>query len=132
LVQIVLDRLLDAIPADVGAILAIGEGRELELLAYRHRDPAVQTYHKVSQFVSSEVIATHEAILAEDIARDEDLSKRESLAELKATTLICATIAFGGQLLGLVHLYCITRNRILGAEHLKLAADVRTHSGAPT
>jgi len=53
LANVVLDGLLDAIPADVGAILTLGDGRDLDLLAYRQRDPAVQTYHKVSQFVSS-------------------------------------------------------------------------------
>jgi Nif-specific regulatory protein len=130
LVKIVLDGLLGAIPADVGAILALGEGRDLDLLAYRHRDPTVQTYHKVSQFVSSEVLATHEAILAEDVARDEDLSKRESLAELKATSLICAPIQFGDQVLGLIHLYCITRERILDTDDLEFASAVARQLGA--
>jgi Nif-specific regulatory protein len=129
LVRIVLDGLLDAIPADVGAILALGEGRELDLLAYRHRDPSVQTYHKVSQFVSSEVLASREAILAEDIARDDDLSKRESLAELKATSLICAPIRFGEQMLGLIHLYCITRDRTLDADDLEFASAVARQLG---
>jgi transcriptional regulator with GAF, ATPase, and Fis domain len=130
LAHIVLDGLLEAIPADVGAILTLGDGRELELLAYRHRDPAVQTYHKVSQFVSSEVLATHEAILAEDIARDEDLAKRESLAELKATSLICAPIRFGENVLGLVHLYCTTRERTLDNDDLEFASAVAHQLGA--
>lgn len=129
LVRIVLDGLLNAIPADVGAILALGEGRELELLAYRHRDPSVQTYHKVSQFVSSEVLASREAILAEDVARDEDLSKRESLAELKATSLICAPIRFGEQILGLIHLYCITREKTLDGDDLEFASAVAQQLG---
>jgi Nif-specific regulatory protein len=130
LAHIVLDGLLDAIPADVGAILTLGDGRDLDLLAYRHRDPSVQTYHKVSQFVSSEVLATHEAILAEDIARDEDLAKRESLAELKATSLICAPIRFGETVLGLVHLYCTTRERTLDSDDLEFASAVAQQLGA--
>jgi Nif-specific regulatory protein len=130
LVQVVLDGLLESIPAEVGAILALGEGRDWDLLAYRHRDPSVQTYHKVSQFVSGEVMATHEAILAEDISRDEDLSKRESLAELKATSLICAPILFDRQVLGLIHLYSIGRNKALDADDLEFASAVAQQLGA--
>lgn len=129
LVQVVLDCLLEALPADVGAVLTIGEGRELGLLAYRHRDPAVQTYHKVSQFVSSEVLATREAVLAEDVARNEDLSKRESLAELKASSLICAPIRAGDDVLGLIHLYCIKRDHALDADDLEFTMAVAKQLG---
>src|SRR5207244_9606506 len=50
LVQIVLDGLLEGIPADVGAVLSVKEGRELELIAYHHGDPKAKTYHRVSEF----------------------------------------------------------------------------------
>ena len=106
LVRIVLDGLLEATHAEVGAVLAVRENRELELLAYHHRDPAVQTYHKVSHFLSGEVLSSREAILAEDVARHEDLRQRESLAELKASSVICAPVVFGDKVLGLIHLYC--------------------------
>jgi len=106
LVRIVLDGLLEATRAEVGAVLAVRENRELDLLAYHHRDPAVQTYHKVSQFLSGEVLSTREAVLAEDVSRNEDLRQRESLAELRATSVICAPVVFGEKILGLIHLYC--------------------------
>ena len=106
LVRIVLEGLLEATRAEVGAVLAVRENRELELLAYHHRDPAVQTYHKVSQFLSGEVLSTREAVLAEDVSRHEDLRQRESLAELRATSVICAPVGFGEKILGLIHLYC--------------------------
>ncbi|MFO0807076.1 MAG: sigma 54-interacting transcriptional regulator [Gemmataceae bacterium] len=131
LVSIVLDGLLEAIPAEVGAILSVtAEGRDLELLAYRHRDPVVQTYHKVSQFVSSEVLSTHEAVLAEDVSRHEDYAKRESLAELRASSLICAPILFNDQVLGLIHLYSIKPERGLDSEDLEFAVAVATQLGS--
>jgi Nif-specific regulatory protein len=105
LVRVVLDGLLEATHAEVGAVLAVRENRELELLAYHHRDPAVQTYHKVSQFLSGEVLSTREAVLAEDVSRHEDLRQRESLAELRATSVICSPVVFGEKILGLIHLY---------------------------
>src|SRR5258707_1263940 len=57
LVRIVLDGLLEAIPAEVGAILTRKEGRELEVTAHRHRDPSIRSYTRVSEFVTNEVIA---------------------------------------------------------------------------
>src|SRR5262249_61995383 len=87
LVRIVLDGLLEAVPAEVGAILSIKEGRELEVTAHRHRDPSIRAYSPVSEFVTHEVIASKEAILAEDVARDRYLRNRESLTSIGATSL---------------------------------------------
>ena len=94
LVEVVLDALLEGIPAEVGAVLALKEGRDTELLAHRYRDPKTQTYHKVSQFVSAEVLSTKEAVLAENVNSDPALQNRESLAELNVGSLICAPVLF--------------------------------------
>jgi transcriptional regulator with GAF, ATPase, and Fis domain len=130
LVRVVLDGLLEAVPADVGAILSVKEGRELEVTAHRHRDPSVKTYHKVSQFVSSEVLASREAILAENVARDRFLRERESITELGATSLICAPVTFGHEALGLIHLYCTDPLKSLDAEDLEFAMAVAKQLGA--
>lgn len=129
LVKIVLDALLEALPADVGAILSVKEGRDLELTAHRHRDPSVKTYNKVSRFVSTEVLASREAILAEDVARDRYLRNRESLSELGATSLICAPVTFGNDVLGLIHLYCTDPLRSLDAEDLEFTVAVAKQLG---
>ncbi len=153
LCRIVLDALLEAIPADVGAILSVssrngnGRGRadgergveaaagkslrglELEVTAHRHRDPSVQEYTRVSEYVSNEVLASREAILAEDVARDRYLRNRESLASLGATSLICAPILFGDRLLGLIHLYCTDPHKSLDPEDLEFAVAVAKQLG---
>ncbi len=92
LARTVLDGLLEAVPAEVGALLTLKDGRELEVTAHRHRDPSVKTYTRVSEFVTNEVLASREAILAEDVARDRFLRNRESLTHLGATSLICAPV----------------------------------------
>src|SRR5437868_12337665 len=96
LARIVLDGLLEGVPAEVGALLTLKEGRELEVTAHRHRDPSIKTYSRMSEFVTNEVLASREAILAEDVARDRYLRDRESLRHLGATSLICAPVIFGG------------------------------------
>jgi transcriptional regulator with GAF, ATPase, and Fis domain len=152
LCRIVLDALLEAIPAEVGAILSVardgGErggppagvrvgadagkslrGLELEVTAHRHRDPSLHDYKRVSEYVSNEVLASREAILAEDVARDRYLRNRESLSDLGATSLICAPIVFGDRVLGLIHLYCTNPHKALDAEDLEFAVAVAKQLG---
>jgi Nif-specific regulatory protein len=152
LCRIVLDALLEAIPADVGAILSVARsgnnrgksdggygvdatagrslrGLEMEVTTHRNRDPSVQDYTRVSEYVSNEVLATREAILAEDVARDRYLRARESLSSIGATSLICAPILFGDRLLGLIHLYCTDPHKALDAEDLEFAVAVAKQLG---
>jgi Nif-specific regulatory protein len=120
----VLNALLEATPAEVGAILTLKESRNLEVTAQRHRDPKVTIYLPVSEFVSNEVMASREAILAEDVARDRYLKTRESLHGLGATSLICAPVIHQGKVHGLIHLYCTDPHRALSSEDLEFTMAV--------
>jgi Nif-specific regulatory protein len=130
LVTIVLNGLLEAIPAEVGAILTLVDGGELEVTAFRHRDPSARPYTKVSDYVTREVLASREAVLAEDVARDRYLRSRESIATMGATSLICAPVLFGDKVLGLIHLYCTNPHRALSAEDLEFTMAVAKQLGA--
>jgi Nif-specific regulatory protein len=153
LCRIVLDALLEAIPAEVGAILSVARtdsapgrppagrgieapagkslrGVDMEVTAQRHRDPSMHGYSRVSEYVSNEVLASREAILAEDVARDRYLRNRESLTEMGATSLICAPIVFGDRVLGLIHLYCTDPHKALDTEDLEFAVAVAKQLGA--
>jgi Nif-specific regulatory protein len=132
LVRIVLDGLLEAIPAEVGAILTLVDGGELEVTAFHHRDAAARPYTRVSEFVTNEVLASREAVLAEDVARDRYLRNRESIATLGATSLICAPVLFAEKVLGLIHLYCTNPHRALSAEDLEFTMAVAKQLGAAT
>jgi Nif-specific regulatory protein len=147
---IVLGALLEAIPAEVGAILTVADekrdgdpadlvrgeisapprrGAALEVTAHRHRDPSIRAYSRVSEYVSNEVLAGREAILAEDVARDRQLRNRESLSELGATSLICAPVVHSDRVLGLIHLYCTDPHKALDAEDLEFAVAVAKQLG---
>jgi Nif-specific regulatory protein len=143
LIRMVLDYLLEAVPAEVGAILTaprsengailgerVGRGSEMVLAAHRHRDPSVQGYLRVSEFVSNEVLASREAVLAEDVSRDRYLKNRESLSDMGATSLICAPIVYGERVLGLVHLYCTDPLKALTNEDLEFAVAVAKQLGS--
>jgi Nif-specific regulatory protein len=129
LVGSVLDGLLEATPADVGAILKVKEGQELEVLDHRHRNPGTRMYDRVSEYVSHEVLESKQAILAEDVAGDRHLKNRESLSDIGATSLICAPVMYRDEVLALIHLYCTDASKALDQENLEFAMAVATHLG---
>ncbi len=129
LVRVVLDALLEAIPAEVGAVLSVKEGGALEVTAYRHRDQATAGYSRVSEYLSREVLASREAVLAESVARDRYLRNRESLSDLGVTSVICAPVIFADKVLGLIHLYCIDPHKALDGEDLEFAVAVAKQLG---
>ena len=103
--ELVVDAVFRATPAEVGAVLVLKEAREFEPLVYRSRGPGAETYHKVSNFVSHEVLSSRQAVLAENVALDKHLKNRDSIAELKVASLICAPVIGDDVVLGLLHLY---------------------------
>jgi Nif-specific regulatory protein len=117
--ELVVDAIFRATPAEVGAVLGLKDGRELEPVVYRHRGPGQQGYHKVSNFVSHEVLSSKQAVLAENVALERHLKDRDSIADLKVASLICAPVLFEDQVLGLVHLYRTSLHAPLNPDDLE-------------
>jgi transcriptional regulator with GAF, ATPase, and Fis domain len=129
LCTLAVDAVFRATPAEVTAILALKEARELELLAHRVRGGGPATYHKVSQFVSSEVLSGKQAVLAENVATDRLLKNRDSIAELKVASLICAPILYEEQVLGLLHLYRTSGHSPLNNDDLEFTLAIARQLG---
>ncbi|MBX9623726.1 MAG: sigma 54-interacting transcriptional regulator [Gemmataceae bacterium] len=130
LAELVVDALFRATPAEVAAVLALKEGREFEPVAYRHRGPGQQTYHKVSNFLSHEVLSTKQAVLAENVAQERHLKDRDSIAELRVASLICAPVAADGQVVGLLHLYRTSITAPLNPDDLEFVLAAARQLGA--
>ena len=106
LANLVLSAVLRATPAEVAAVLTLRDGGNLDLTAHRVRPAGPGTYHKVSSMVSHEVLTSGQAVLAEDVGSVRHLKNRDGIADLRATSLICAPVEADGRILGLLHLYC--------------------------
>ncbi len=121
LAERVVQALFRATPAEVGAVLTVPTAGDPEPLTHLTVLPFRTTYHKVSQFVSREVLANRQAVLAEDVAANRRLKDRDSLTDLRASSLICAPVEAEGQLLGLLHLYRTGGPPRLSADDLEIA-----------
>jgi Nif-specific regulatory protein len=127
--EMVVDAVFRATPAEVGAVLALKEGREFEPVVYRHRGTGHPTYHKVSNFVSHEVLTTKQAVLAENVALERALKDRDSIADLKVASLICAPVMFEDQFIGLLHLYRANLQAALNPDDLEFTLAVARQLG---
>jgi transcriptional regulator with GAF, ATPase, and Fis domain len=127
LADIVLDGLIEAVSAEVGAILTIKEGRETEITSVRPDGAAKRVYSPVSDFVTKDVMSSKEAILAEDVSRHRYLSQRDSLTQLGATSLICAPVLHQDKVLALIHLYCTDPHKSFSNENLEFTIAVAKH-----
>ena len=128
--ELVVDAIFRATPAEVGAVLALKDGRDLEPIVYQHRGPGHPTYHKVSKFVSHEALSSKQAVLAENVALDRHLKDRDSIAELRVASLICAPILHDDQVLGVLHLYRTTPTAPLNPDDLEFTLAAARQLGA--
>src|SRR4029077_3289420 len=129
LAEIVLSGLASGTAADIGALLLLptpvssGEDPgELTLVAYR--SSGERPYQKVSEYLSTTVLKSREAILARDVADDSLLVNRDSLGEIHAKSVICAPIRLGKQIYGLIHLYSTNPDRKLEPDDLEYTLAV--------
>jgi Nif-specific regulatory protein len=130
LCELVADAIFRATPAEVAAVLALKEGRELSPVIHRTRGIGPQTYHKVSNYVSHEVLSTKHAVLAENVSENRHLMSRDSITELKVASLICAPVLFDDQVMGLLHLYRTTTQSPLNTDDLEFTLAVARQLGA--
>ncbi len=122
----VLDCLLPAVNADIGAVLlfpdSISESSDkLRIVAYKAPDGA--SYRVVSRRLSRTVLAEREAVLAMDIRAD-GTAEFQTLDGIKAESVICAPIRNRESIFGLLHVYSLDPNDQLDADALEFTLAV--------
>jgi transcriptional regulator with GAF, ATPase, and Fis domain len=114
---------------DAGAILlrsrderGVRTSEELEVVA--SRSDGVHAYHRVSSFLAATVMRDGQAVMARNVMDDSQLGNRDSRGEILATSVICAPVRLGGELLGLVHLYSTDPDKSTDPEDLEFTLAV--------
>lgn len=127
--EVVLDGLLVAIGADIGAVLMLpkpmsGGARPNQLRVVAYKSQGEHSYQAISTALSRMVLDDREAVLAKNVADDSKLSDRDSLDEIQAKSVICAPIRNGALIHGLIHLYSTLSDESLEPEHLDFTLAV--------
>lgn len=129
LADVVIDGLLVAIKADIGAVLMLpkpmsGGAKPAQLRVVAYKSQGDRSYQTISKALSRMVIEDREAVLAKNVADDSKLSDRDSLDEIEAKSVICAPIRKGELIYGLIHLYSTLSDESLEPEHLDFTLAV--------
>lgn len=126
--ETVLEGVLGAVRADIGAVLLFSDDAAdrmnpafLRLVSYRC--PQNVPYKKVSDQLSRAALAEQEAILAMDLRADDE-DEFKSLVGINARSVICAPIRSQESLLGLLHVYSLDTGRSLDADSLDIVLAV--------
>lgn len=129
LAETVLEGLLASTAADIGAVLLLPtptveapNSSDLQVVVYKSRTP--MKYQRVSDSLSRLALQERDAILARDVHDDARLSKKESVHEISAESVICAALRAGESLHGLVHLYSTDLARPLEMDDLDFTLAV--------
>ncbi|MCA9123166.1 MAG: sigma 54-interacting transcriptional regulator [Planctomycetaceae bacterium] len=132
--ETVLERLLETVSADIGAVLLFPadttnhtDPNELRVMSYRAPEDA--PYHKVSTTLSRLALTEREAILAIDLGSASTQSEFQTLSDMHAQSVICAPIRCGQQIRGLLHLYSLDTTNSLDAEKLEYTLAVADQFG---
>ena len=130
--ETVLDGLLPAIGADIGAVLLFPKNVEdrtnpanLRVVAYRA--PEALPYRRVSTRLSTSVLQAGEGVLARDLSASGPATDLESLHDIAATSVLCVPLRHEGLIHGVLHAYCRHGRRQLNGDALELALAVGDH-----
>jgi Nif-specific regulatory protein len=127
--NLALNGLFEQTNVDAGAVLMVPRDvqppigvNDLQVVASRTDDrPA---YHRVTNFLAMTVLRDGEAVLARNIEGDSQLGTRDSKGEILATSVICAPIRRGANVIGLIHLYSTGSERLLDPDDLEFTLAV--------
>jgi len=127
--EVALNGVMDETGVDAGAVVLIprearnrNDYTELKILA--SRSDSKPRYQPVSRFIAETVVRDGEAVLARNIEGDSTLSVRDSKGEIHATSVICAPIRQGEEIVGFVHLYSTNSGKVLDPDDLEFALAV--------
>jgi len=128
LANLALSGLFESTPVDAGAVLLVQNpdadpsGDSLAVVA--SRTDTDYDYQRVSLFLASTVIREGQAVLARNVMDDSALGIRDSKGEIHTTSVICAPLRRGEQVVGVIHLYSTDPNRALDPDDLEFTLAV--------
>ncbi|MCC6511673.1 MAG: sigma 54-interacting transcriptional regulator [Pirellulaceae bacterium] len=100
---------------------AINEGPQVVLAA---RQAPGQAYRRVSDFLVASVVREGSAVLARNVQMDTQLSLARESGQRQTSSIICAPLKQGQQVVGLLHVYTALDERMLTDADLELAVAV--------
>ncbi len=130
--QVALDRLLARLELSSGGVVTLipdsataNDPNIVPTLAVlATKQPAGQSYHRISDFLVQTVVREHQALLARNVRNDEQLSFARESAQRDAVSILCAPLRDREKVIGLLHIYSSGEERSLTDRDLEIAIGV--------
>lgn len=143
--SVALDRLLEEFKSTAGGVLTletnpqgsdsskaatktIQTANEFKLAVLAARQLPGSSYHRVSDFLVKTILKDKQAVLARNIQDDAQLSVARSSGQREITSSLCAPLRIRSSdqdtVIGLIHIYSPSGQRMLNAEDLDLTVGV--------
>jgi transcriptional regulator with GAF, ATPase, and Fis domain len=127
--KLALNGLFEGTSVDAGGVWLIPRGHsgpptaaDLQLVASRTESES--SYHRVSVFLADTVLRDGEAVLARNVEGDSTLGSRDSKGEIHSTSVLCAPIRQEKTIVGLIHLYSTSGERVSDPDDLEFTLAV--------
>ncbi len=122
--DLALEGLFEALPVDAGALLLLPRdfqgtptGADLQVVSAKTRTE--RRYHRVPNFLATTVLREGEAVMARNIMGDSALGSRDSQGVIHTTSVLCAPVRHGRNVLGIFHLYSTDPDRVPDPDDLE-------------
>ena len=126
--HLALNGLFESTHVDAGAVLLLPRNGEdvtpAELQIVASRTDIEPTYHKPSSFLAATALRDGEAVLARNIEGDSQLATKDSKGEWHSTGAMCAPIRQDRKVIGLIHLYSTSTDRLPDPDDLEFTLAV--------
>lgn len=130
--QVALDRLLARLELSSGGVVTLSPDSNATqdptavptLAVLATKQPAGQSYHRISDFLVQTVVRERQALLARNVRNDEQLSFARESAQRDAVSILCAPLRNGDKVIGLLHIYSSGEERSLTDRDLEIAIGV--------
>jgi Nif-specific regulatory protein len=124
-----LNGLFESTHVDAGAMLLLprghtGEVSPADLQIVASRTDLEPTYHRPSTFLTGNAFRDGEAVLARNIEGDSQLATKDSKGQFHATAAILAPIRQDRKVIGLIHLYSTSDERVPDPDDLEFTLAV--------
>ena len=120
----ILTLIFEVSPAERGAILLDGHGKDFGSIFGRTRRPGDTAPIRVSRTIARQVVEQGVAILGSDIAASTPLAGVESLIATMARSLLCVPLLFFDKVIGCIYLDSTNPGARFDEDHLQLITAI--------
>ncbi len=129
LLERMLAKVFNILPADRGYTMLIGPSGNLQLKASRYATSGVEHNPPISQTIINEVLSNQVGVLSTNAMSDKRFAAGKSVHKYGIRSAICVPIKGREEILGIIHIDCSISDHTYSTEQLRLLTAIGYQTG---